>query len=231
MLAIIVASLLNEYYIRKYCKEERREIYLRLFIPIAVIMGLFGAFVMELITQSKSFSIGNLNSGFTFYGGFLMAFVILIIYGFISKIKLVFLINFYAPSIAIAHAIGRIGCFFAGCCYGAPTSFFMGVIYPEGSLPFSHYGACSLHPTQLYESIALFSMFFILNKIKFKYRFSFYVISYAIVRFLVEILRADSRGQLLGTEICSPSQLIAILFVFIGIINLFYVKFHRNIGF
>ena len=218
MIAIVVASLLNEKYLEKYCTNKKKEVHLRLFIPCAVLVGLFGAYIMELITQGKSFDINNLKGGFTFYGGFLLAFIFLILYALVFRIKLLFIFNFYAPSMAIAHAIGRIGCFFGGCCYGAPTNSFLGVVYPEGSLPHTHYGCCALHPTQLYESVSLFIIFLLLNKIKFQYRFSVYVIIYAIARFIVELFRADSRGELLGSTLFSPSQLIALFFVLIGVV-------------
>ncbi|MDP2311994.1 MAG: prolipoprotein diacylglyceryl transferase [Pseudomonadota bacterium] len=58
------------------------------------------------------------------------------------------ILDLYAPFIALGHAIGRVGCFAAGCCYGAPTDVPWAVVFPMGGKP---PGGVPLHPTQLYE--------------------------------------------------------------------------------
>ena len=57
------------------------------------------------------------------------------------------------PSFALGIMITRIGCFLNGCCFGSETGCLLGVSFPEGSLPWSVYGAAPLHPTQLYASL------------------------------------------------------------------------------
>lgn len=218
LIAIIASSLLIEKQLAILAIDEKKKKYLRLFIPIAIILGLFGASTLEIITQNKPLIIKNYNSGFAYYGGLLFGIVLVIGYSFISKLSALFILNFYTAAVMLAHAIGRIGCFFAGCCFGKPTNLPWGVKFPINSLPYEKYGNCSIHPTQLYESLFLFLFFIILLKLDLNRRFSIYCIGYGLFRFFIEYIRADSRGELFNIDILSPSQLISIVLIFIGLI-------------
>lgn len=114
--------------------------------------------------------------------------------------------------ITVAHGFGRIGCFFAGCCYGKPTDSWFGVKFPD--LP------GKVHPTQLYEAIFLFILFGVLTLLLFRkkgrYTFSVYLTAYGIFRFLIEFLRDDERGAFIAN--LSPSQFWSILLIIIGIV-------------
>ena len=125
--------------------------------------------------------------------------------------KLTDIISIAPCAILIAHAFGRVGCFFAGCCYGKPTDSFLGIKFPNLPHP--------VHPTMLYEAIFLFLLFAIcmvlLFKFDFKHNLSVYLIGYGIFRFAIEYLRADDRGQLVGN--ISPSQFWSIFMVIAGV--------------
>ena len=125
--------------------------------------------------------------------------------------KLTDIISIAPCSILIAHAFGRVGCFFAGCCYGKPTDSFLGIKFPNLPHP--------VHPTMLYEAIFLFLLFAIcmvlLFKFDFKHNMSLYLVSYGIFRFLLEFIRGDHRGELLG--FISPSQTWSALMVILGV--------------
>jgi phosphatidylglycerol:prolipoprotein diacylglycerol transferase len=112
--------------------------------------------------------------------------------------------------ITVAHAFGRIGCFFAGCCYGKPTDSFLGVQFPKLPVP--------VHPTQLYEAAFLFFLFgsfsYLLLRRNFRHNLSLYLISYGVFRFAMEFLRNDHRGALVSG--LSPSQFWSILMVVLG---------------
>ena len=123
---------------------------------------------------------------------------------------------FIPIAITIAHAFGRLGCFFAGCCYGRPTDAWFGI-------------ACADHPsligvkvipTQLFEMIFLLVlggvMALLYFKFKFNYNFAVYAVTYGIWRFVLEFFRDDDRGQFLGTAV-SPSQFWCILMVILGV--------------
>lgn len=174
--------------------------------------ALFQAFYNYIENPSAGF---NLNGGLTFIGG-LIGGVVCFLLGYAIfrkryKARLVDIISIVPCCILIAHAFGRLGCFFAGCCYGKPTDSFLGVHFPH--VP------GKVHPTQLYESIFLFALFtvcyLLYYKKHFKHTMSLYLIVYGIFRFSIEFLRGDHRGELLG--FISPSQFWSILMVVGGV--------------
>ena len=131
-----------------------------------------------------------------------------------------YLLRIAPVSITLAHAFGRLGCMFAGCCHGHVTDEWYG-IWNE-----------TLHakavPIQLYEAIFLFVisalMIVLLFKFKFKYNMSLYLISYGIWRFVIEYFRADYRGDFIPG--LSPSQFWSIIMVLLGVAIFFiYHKF------
>lgn len=114
--------------------------------------------------------------------------------------------------ITIAHSFGRVGCFFAGCCYGRETDSVFGVTFP------GHTHA--VHPTQLYEAIFLLLLFLILSflvlRLRCPYTLSIYLVAYGIFRFCIEYLRGDDRGQIFGGAL-TPSQVGSILYLLLGV--------------
>ena len=129
-----------------------------------------------------------------------------------------YLLRIAPISITIAHGFGRIGCFFAGCCYGKETDAWYGIQFP------------GLHtkviPTQLFEAIFLFVlsavMIVLLFVVHFKYNMSLYLISYGIWRFFIEYFRGDYRGSFIPG--LSPSQFWSIIMVLLGIAIFFLYK-------
>jgi len=195
--------------------------HLKTSIIIAFISGFLGAFIFDAIVKSIPFEFEVLKSnvGFTFYGGFIFGLLSLLISYKILKIKVYTGLNVVVPFLLISHAFGRVGCFFAGCCYGKPTNSILGVIFPVNSFPYNEYhGSISVHPTQIYEAIFLLIMFFICIKyISFFNRVIFYLISYGLFRFWIEFLRADERGTLFNQNNFSPSQLISLGLIIAGL--------------
>jgi phosphatidylglycerol---prolipoprotein diacylglyceryl transferase len=154
--------------------------------------------------------------GLVFYGGVLLAIPTVLWYVKKAGLGLWNTADIFAPSIAIGHAFGRLGCFAAGCCYGTISEALpWGVIFtnPECLAPLN----VSLHPVQLYESAGEFMNFFILVALirhkKFDGQlFMTYLLLYGILRFIVEFFRGDAaRGFLVGPV--SVSQGISILMV------------------
>ena len=121
------------------------------------------------------------------------------------------------PYLCYMHAWGRLGCFMAGCCHGAPTDSFLGVQFPADSPACQLYGVQPVHPTQLYEMgllivLGLATQF----KVPPLHRIWVYLIAYGTGRFFVEYLRGDNRGAISLIPPLSPSQHLAILFVIVG---------------
>jgi phosphatidylglycerol:prolipoprotein diacylglycerol transferase len=195
-----------------------------------LIGGLLGSKILMFFTEEnvQIFSLDFLRSGGVYYGGFLGGFLALVL--LIRWYKLPFwkVADAFAPGVAIGQAIGRQGCFAAGCCWGKPTDSFLGVHFTEAAHDFTGvpiYGpggeALHLHPTQLYESVTMLIVFGVLVYLHKKKRFDgqvliAYAIIYGIVRFIIEFFRDDPRGNLFGlTSLLgiSTSQIISLLVV------------------
>lgn len=190
-------------------------IYYTLIVSIAV--GFFSAAVFQGLYNYIEDPAGgfDLGGGITFIGGLIGgALTFLLVYFIFRKKlkgKLYDAISLMPCCILIGHALGRVGCFFAGCCYGKATDSFLGVQFPEI--------AGKVHPTMLYEAAFLFIMFavcsYLLLKKNFRHNMSLYLVTYGIFRFFIEFVRDDHRGQLLG--FISPSQFWSILMVGLGV--------------
>jgi phosphatidylglycerol:prolipoprotein diacylglycerol transferase len=139
--------------------------------------------------------------------------------------------------ISLYQAIGKLGCFSAGCCYGKPTSFFLGMNFKYLGNNIHPYAGKMIHPTQLYESffnLVNFSFLLFLfkrNKTSEKI-IGFYFINYGLIRFAEEYLRNDpGRGYLIknSSSLLSLSvpQIYSLIFILFGISlcnNFFTIK-------
>lgn len=129
------------------------------------------------------------------------------IYSRVKRIPFGKLADLVAPSVILGQAIGRIGCFFSGCCYGIETSGTWGF--------FTRFAPGLRHPYQLYESAADFALFaaliFLSGKIAFDGGlFAFYVLGYSVLRLLLEFFR-DNDGYLAGLSYGQWGALAGIL--------------------
>ena len=169
--------------------------------------------------------VNVLRAGGVFQGGLITAVVLSVIYLYRKKQRVWLVADVAAPSIAIGQAIGRIGCFSAGCCYGKPAEGLpWAVVFPEGS--FAPAGI-QIHPTQLYESILMVLVFIILL-VLWKVRkfdgqvFWAYVILYSLVRGgIVEWFRGDHGPVLLGL---TGQQLISVFTLVVGVVLYAYLR-------
>jgi phosphatidylglycerol---prolipoprotein diacylglyceryl transferase len=168
-------------------------------------------------------SIATFESGGTFYGGVLGAILTIVIYSYIRKMPLVSVLDTFAAALPIGHAIGRLGCFFAGCCYGKPTTLPWSVEFTSpaaGQMAGTPLGV-HLHPTQLYESGAEFLNFLILLWIGARQRFKgqllgTYFLLYGIERGTIEFFRGDPGRTLLFHDSVSLMQVVSIGLVLAG---------------
>ena len=129
------------------------------------------------------------------------------------------LLRFVPISITLAHAFGRIGCFFAGCCGGRVTDAWFGVTLPIQGV--------KVIPTQIFESIFLFlisgAMILLYFKFHFKYNMTVYLIGYGIWRFIIEYYRDDYRGEFVPG--LTPSQFWSIIMVIGGVVFFFLYRY------
>ena len=126
---------------------------------IAIIGGVIGSRITYVMQNWSAQFRDNLlevfridHGGLVFYGGFFLAVGGIIVYCHKSKLDMVRVLDVFTPAMAMGHAMGRIGCFMNGCCYGNVTHSWLGVHYPEGSAPWLRYSGAPLHPVQIYEA-------------------------------------------------------------------------------
>jgi len=166
------------------------------------------------------------NGGLVFYGGFIAALVTGVVFLKVKNIPVWKTADIMAPSVALAHFFGRIGCFFAGCCYGKYCDLPWAVTFnhPDSLAP----TGIPLHPTQLYEALgnlAIFLFLFFFRKSK-KYDgqlFWLYVLIYGIMRSFIEIFRADFRGEFFY-DVLSISQVVGGFMAVVSLIMLFIFR-------
>lgn len=157
------------------------------------------------------------SSGWVVYGGILGGILAAYLYCKWKKIRFMDYFNLIIPQVALAQAFGRIGCFFAGCCYGKETHSHFGIVFPENSLAPA---GIPLVPTQLLSAVGDFCLFIILfqiyNRKETKHTTAaWYLILYSIGRFMIEFLRGDIERGAIG--FLSTSQAISIVVLCLGI--------------
>ena len=183
---------------------------------------LFQSFYNYLANPERGWEWG----GMTFIGG-LIGGVVSFLGGYFIfrpslKGRLIDIVTLIPCCILIAHAFGRIGCLFAGCCHGAEMGGFPGIwMNPNGEDPGYYF------PTQLVEALFLFIMFgvclWLYLKKNYKHNLSLYLLSYGVFRFFIEFARADERGAFVAG--LSPSQFWSIIMVVASVGVYFFSKY------
>lgn len=138
------------------------------------------------------------NGGLTYYGGLIAAVPAGLYLARRWKLGALRTADLVAPYLMIGLFFGRLGCFFNGCCYGAPTDSWVGVVFP----PHPDRPHVPLHPVQLYEAVAVLAIAAVLYGVVRPRRradgevFGWMLALYAVWRFVVEFWRIDQRGGL-----------------------------------
>jgi phosphatidylglycerol:prolipoprotein diacylglycerol transferase len=205
----------------------------------AAVGGILGSkiyYLVENFERVKADPAGMIFSGagLVFLGG-LMGGTLGVTY-VIKKNKLAWIkfADIVAPLLILGYAVGRIGCFLVGDDYGLPTNGPWGIAFPNGLPPstysvFQSYypwislegfnpGVLKVHPTQIYESIIGFGIFYFLYQKRIKIvvigsLFFTYLIFAGAERFFIEFLRVNTK-YFFGL---SGSQLISLIMIFIGV--------------
>jgi len=198
---------------------------------LVVLCGIVGAKILYIINDwsyytahpREIFSVSTLQAGGVFSGGLLAAFIAAAWYVRQNHMPALGTCDAFSPGLALGHAIGRLGCFAAGCCYGRETHHWWAVTFTN-PLAASITGTplnVPLEPTQLFEfAVELANFFFLtwlLRRRKFDGEiFGAFMIIYGTARFFLEFLRGDpGRGSVFG-GIMTGTQLIAIGLVIAG---------------
>lgn len=184
----------------------------------ACVGGIVGAKLLSILTSIPIIIAYNLSfmdiikNGFVFYGGLLGGIFGLYIYLKIYKCKKIEFLDTFAVSVPLGHALGRLGCFFSGCCYGIPH---------DGVFSYTYHTALNLNTPldvpllaiQFIECIVLLFIFIFLVILYYTTKrpgisLVGYLFSYSTARFILEFFRGDKeRGLFLYL---STSQWISI---------------------
>ena len=162
------------------------------------------------------------HGGLVYYGGLFGASLAFILYCRGKSLPLWKGADILAPSVALGHAVGRIGCLFNGCCYGRPCSLPWGITFPDN--PGGPRPGIPVHPTQVYESILNLVLYAALawfyRRKKFDGQiFGTYLVSYALIRSFVEIFRGDYPQYYFGGRV-TPAHLVSALILAAGLVLL-----------
>jgi phosphatidylglycerol:prolipoprotein diacylglycerol transferase len=138
--------------------------------------------------------------GLVFYGGFVCAALVMVWHVRARGVPLWVAADVVAPALALGQALGRLGCFFAGCCYGVECELPWAVTFTD-ERGLAQLGT-PLHPTQLYSMLtnaAIFGILYFVVRPRQRFEgqlFGWYLILYPAARFAIEWFRADPRGAL-----------------------------------
>ncbi|KPA16374.1 prolipoprotein diacylglyceryl transferase [Candidatus Magnetomorum sp. HK-1] len=192
----------------------------------ALVFGMIGGRLLYVILEWDTYENNLLeifriwNGGLVFYGGFIAALIFSWRYMKIKQLPVLKTLDILAPAVALAHGFGRIGCFFAGCCFGSQCELPWAVTFTHPltlarpNIP--------LHPTQLYASVMNFTIFGILfwysrRKPKEGAVAISYLLIYGLGRICIELFRGDDRGAVF-LYVFSPAQAIGLFMISIGAI-------------
>jgi phosphatidylglycerol:prolipoprotein diacylglycerol transferase len=228
-LSVCVGLVLSFVVFRKYARVKGMDPAFAVFVEGNYYVAVLGGMALAMLSQSGFNYIANPAAGFHLGMG------MTVISGLVGGTG-VFMIGYMlrgrprfgrrlmevAPitpaCMVIAHAFGRVGCFFAGCCYGRLTDSWLGLRFPHTD----H----AVFPTQLMEAGFLFLLFALLYHLavrrNFKHTFTIYLAAYGTFRFLIEFIRGDERGAFVGS--LSPSQTLSLLLVAGSVWFYFFVE-------
>jgi phosphatidylglycerol:prolipoprotein diacylglycerol transferase len=223
LLAFIIVALLVK---REF---KKRHYSLKLFIGLLItglFFGMIGSKLYYVIENWDAFTIDPYQtffriSGSGWYGGFILGGIGILIFLKINKLPIITFLDILAPFLLVGQAIGRLGCFLAGCCYGTPSDLPWAVSFPNTIYP-PH---VKVHPTQLYEMIIYFTISILLLRLKNKNLkcgiiLGLYLTLAGMGRFIIEFYRSNPR---IIVQLSAP-QILA----FIGIAFGFYFIFRAN---
>jgi phosphatidylglycerol---prolipoprotein diacylglyceryl transferase len=209
-IAFLVALALTAKLARRNKLDSETVLNLGIYCAMA---GIAGAKLMMILVDFPEyardpkllFSLSTLQAAGIFYGGLLLALITAYFYMRRKNLPLLTTADVLAPGIALGHSIGRLGCFAAGCCWGAETNVPWSVTFtrPEAHDLVGVPLGVHLHPTQLYEAIAEAIIFFILYRRILKPHhpgaiIGLYLVLYSTVRFFDDFLRDPQQPNPFG---------------------------------
>ena len=228
VIGVVLANLLALFVLKKFNQDANDFIILEAY---AFLGGFIGAKLLYLVVSFKQIEWNRIieidyfnqlmQSGFVFYGGVILGLVFVLGAGKFHKLPAMEFIRNFIFLIPFIHCFGRIGCFLSGCCYGIPYEGIGAVVFPKDSVAIS---GVPLFPVQLVEAVFLMvismTILILQLKIRWKYTVETYLITYGVLRFILEFFRYDdARGSI---YMFSTSQWISLLIILVVIAMLLY---------
>ncbi|MFC1668689.1 prolipoprotein diacylglyceryl transferase [Chlamydiota bacterium] len=230
-LAFLVGTFFAYKRAQSYNENPTNVLDLSLYIILSALIGsrlFYVAYFPKHFIEHPLDIIMIQRGGLVFYGGIIFSILTALAFFIKRKLSILKYADIFAPCIPIGQAIGRIGCFLNGCCYGRPTFDNWGVLFPKNSPGgFSNLFNLLLHPTQIYSSLILVSIFIILllyEKHK-KYNselFLLYAVLYSLTRFITEFFRGDLPKWILGRY--TTSQMLSVFILVLSFIGMIIVR-------
>ena len=227
MIAIgyLTAYSISEYRAKKYGLDENIIWGILICSILGILVGsrlLYYIVSIPQIMEDPSI-LWDFHNGYVVYGGLCFGVLLSAWYCKVKNASFFSYFDLVMPSVSIAQGFGRIGCFFAGCCYGRHTDSIFHIIYTHSDFAPNN---IPLIPTQLLSSAGNFLIAFVLFLYSKKSSVTgtvgaMYLILYSTGRFFIEFLRDDLRGGFGGL---STSQIISIFIFIIGIVMMQYLK-------
>jgi phosphatidylglycerol:prolipoprotein diacylglycerol transferase len=163
---------------------------------------------MYAAEPAEIFTLSTLQAAGVYQGGLILALITAILYMRHAGLPALLTTDAFAPGVAIGHAIGRLGCFAAGCCWGQETNLPWAVTfdnvdaYQLTGVPLG----VPLHPTQLYESLTELAIFaFLWWYFHRAHRegtvIGWYLVLYSVARFAVEFVRHHEQALIAGLSL------------------------------
>jgi phosphatidylglycerol:prolipoprotein diacylglycerol transferase len=203
--ALVLAYVAGELLVLWLARREGMDLdRVLLWMVFLLLGGIVGARLAGLVRDSLARGLiasPLAREGFVSYGAPAGVLVAGWVYARVVRLSLWKLLDLAAPSVALGFAITRIGCFLNGCCYGRPTNLPWGVSFPASSPAGLAFGDTPLHPAQIYASLGNLVLFGGLLALRRRRRFEgslflWWVVLYAVLRFVLEFARADPRVAL-----------------------------------
>ncbi|MBW1799453.1 MAG: prolipoprotein diacylglyceryl transferase [Deltaproteobacteria bacterium] len=199
---------------------------------IIIFLGFIGARLFYVLLNWNAYRAHPLDilkvweGGLVFSGGLVVALLGLGLYIRGHRLSFWKIGDIWAPGAALGQAIGRIGCFMAGCCFGKPTQMPWAVVFTstDSLAPLG----IPLHPTQIYAALSGVIVFIVLMLLHAGKQFKgqiliWFLILHSISRIILERFRGDDRGFIPGTEM-TTTQLIATLILIASVATLLVMK-------
>lgn len=218
---------------RRVGLDENRIMDLFFYVAIA---GLVGSRLLYVLVSVEDFWSDPLvlfrvwEGGLVFQGGVIGSLIVAVF--FIRKQALPYFkcADVFVPALSLGHALGRLGCFFAGCCFGRPcdAESWYGLVFPHNPETIAPAGI-PLYPTQLMESFGEFAIFGFLLFYRRRKPFDgavflMYLMLYSILRSFGEVFRGDTIRGFVIDPYLSNGQFISLITVIVSLFLWIYLK-------